>query len=84
VVLFGILGYYMVKYEYSIIALVLGVVLGPVAETNLHRSLQISDGSYLIFVQHPISLLMVIATVAIIFGPIAKAQYQQFRGTDTA
>lgn len=84
VVLFGILGYYMVKYDYSIIALVLGVVLGPIAETNLHRSLQISDGSYLVFVQRPISLLMVIATVAIIFGPFAKAQYEQFRGTDTA
>lgn len=84
VVLFGILGYYMVKHDYSIIALVLGVVLGPVAETNLNRSLQIADSSYLIFVQQPISLLMVIATVMIVFGPFAKAQYQQFRGTDTA
>lgn len=83
VVLFGILGYYMMKYNYSIIALVLGVVLGPVAETNLHRSLQIADGSYLIFVQNPISLLMVIASVVIIFGPFAKARYQQFRGMDS-
>ncbi|SEH17811.1 putative tricarboxylic transport membrane protein [Natronorubrum sediminis] len=84
VVLFGILGYYMVKYDYSIIALVLGVVLGPIAETNLHRSLQISDGSYLIFVQRPISLLMVIVTIAILFGPFVKAQYQQYKGAEPA
>ncbi|PGF13846.1 hypothetical protein CP556_22345 [Natrinema sp. CBA1119] len=84
VVLFGILGYYMVKHDFSIIALVLGVVLGPVAETNLHRSLQIADGSYLIFIRNPISLLMVIATVVIIVGPLAKVQYQKFRGADTA
>lgn len=79
VVLFGILGYYMVKYDFSIIALVLGVVLGPIAEANLHRSLQISGDSYLIFVQRPISLLMVIVTAIILFGPLVKAQYEKYR-----
>ncbi len=34
VVAFGVLGYYMVKHNYSIIAFVLGIVLGPIAEEN--------------------------------------------------
>ncbi len=66
----GIVGYFMVKYNYSIIAFVLGVVLGPIAEENLARSLQLSDGSLMIFVTRPLSLLLVILTVAIVLGPI--------------
>lgn len=71
-VVLGIIGYYMVKYNYSIIAFVLGVVLGPIAEENLARSLQISDGSLLIFVQRPLSLVIVICIIIIIFGPYIK------------
>ena len=68
----GVLGYMMVKHDYSIIAFVLGVVLGPIAEENLMRSLQISDGSYLIFVTRPISLLIVILIIAVLVGPYLK------------
>ena len=71
----GILGYMMVEHDYSIIAFVLGVVLGPIAEENLMRSLQISDGSYLIFVhptEQPISLLIVILILLVLLGPYLK------------
>lgn len=72
VLLLGVLGFIMVKHDYSIIAFVLGVVLGPIAEENLMRSLQLSDGSYMIFVTKPISLLLVILTFLVIFGPFLK------------
>jgi len=39
VLLLGFFGYIMVRKDYSIIAFVLGVVLGPIAEENLMRSL---------------------------------------------
>ncbi|THE65970.1 hypothetical protein D8Y22_04660 [Salinadaptatus halalkaliphilus] len=72
VLVLGILGYIMVKKDYSIIAFVLGVVLGPIAEENLMRSLQLSDGSYMIFLTRPISLLIVILIFVVIFGPFLK------------
>lgn len=72
VLVLGILGYMMVKHDYSIIAFVLGVVLGPIAEANLMRSLQLSDGSYMIFLTRPISLLIVILIFVVIFGPFVK------------
>lgn len=71
----GIIGYYMKKYDYSIIALVLGIVLGPIAEENLARSLVLSDGSLLIFVSKPLSLLIVIAIVALTIGPFLKKAF---------
>ncbi len=74
---FGVIGYFMVKNEFSIIALVLGVVLGPIAERNLYRSLQINphDGirSFEIFLVRPISVVLLICIFLIIFGPFIKA-----------
>ncbi|WP_049928551.1 tripartite tricarboxylate transporter permease [Halopiger goleimassiliensis] len=75
VLILGIVGYIMVQHDYSIIAFVLGVVLGPIAEENLMRSLQLSDGSYLIFInpyEQPISFLITIMIFVVIFGPFIK------------
>lgn len=73
----GFLGYIMVKENYSIIAFVLGVVLGPIAEENLIRSLQISDGSYLIFVTKPLSLLITALIFVILLGPYVKPALEE-------
>jgi putative tricarboxylic transport membrane protein len=66
----GVIGYYMKKYHYSIIAFILGLVLGPIAEENLARSLALSNGSLEILVNKPLSLLIVIIIIVMIFGPI--------------
>ncbi len=73
----GVLGFFMVKYDYSIIAFLLGVILGPIAEENLMRSLQLSDGSYLIFVTKPLSLLIVILTLVVLFGPFVGPKIKE-------
>lgn len=41
---FGALGFVLIKYGYSIIAFVMGLLLGPLAETNLYRTYLLSDG----------------------------------------
>lgn len=66
----GVIGYYMKKYHYSIIAFILGIVLGPIAEENLARSLALSNGSLEILVNKPLSLLIVIIIIVMTFGPI--------------
>ncbi|SFT03243.1 putative tricarboxylic transport membrane protein [Halostagnicola kamekurae] len=78
VFLLGIIGYYMKKYNYSIIGLVLGIVLGPIAEENLARSLVLSDGSLMVFVNQPLSLLIVIAIIALTLGPVVKKQREKW------
>ncbi|AHG01270.1 hypothetical protein HALLA_02510 (plasmid) [Halostagnicola larsenii XH-48] len=70
VLIFGILGFFMMRHNYSIIAFVLGIVLGPIAEENLVRSLQLSDGSLMIFVNEPIPLLLTLFTVSVIASPV--------------
>jgi putative tricarboxylic transport membrane protein len=52
---FGVVGYLMRKFEYEPAPLVLAFVLGPMMETALRQSLIISDGSFLVFLNRPIS-----------------------------
>ncbi len=68
--LFGVLGYLMHHRGYSIPALALGLILGPVIETNFRRALLISRGDFSTFLSSPISLacLIIIAAIAVKFG----------------
>lgn len=62
---FGLIGYFLFKYKWPVQCIVLGLVLGSLAEKNFHRALQISDGSYSIFVTKPMSLAVLIIIVVI-------------------
>ncbi|GAB7021276.1 tripartite tricarboxylate transporter permease [Halostagnicola bangensis] len=82
VLVFGIFGFFMMKHNYSIIAFVLGIVLGPIAEENLVRSLQLSEGSLWIFVNEPIPLVLTLLTVAVIASPILTVVRSAVSGGD--
>ena len=63
---FGVVAYFMNKFGFPAVPIVLGMVLGPIAESNMRNSLALSNGSWLIFVQRPICLLFIILTVVLI------------------
>jgi len=68
----GILGYLMKKTGFSPVPVVLGLILGPIIESNLHRSLLIAKGSWSIFVTRPITLLFLVVTVIFIILPFMQ------------
>lgn len=53
---FGIVGYFLRKMDFSLVPVLLGIVLGQTAETNMRRSLALSSGSVSIFFKRPICL----------------------------
>ena len=57
-VVFGVIGYFFKKFHYEGAPLVLALVLGPIMETSLRRSLMLSYGDPLIFFQRPISAIL--------------------------
>ncbi len=84
IIVFGVIGFYMVRYNYSVIAFVLGVVLGDIAEDNLYTSLQLSDGSYMIFINpfeygRWISPILSLMIFALLFGPFIKRAVEGIR-----
>jgi len=70
---FGVLGYAMKKLDYSPAALVLALVLGPLAERALRQSLIISDAGLGIFFLRPISAVLMVAAIAAAVVPVVRA-----------
>ncbi|HZM33232.1 MAG TPA: tripartite tricarboxylate transporter permease [Burkholderiales bacterium] len=62
----GLVGFFMKRYGFSPAALVLALVLGPLAEQSLRQSLTISGGSFGIFVERTASLWILAITVAVL------------------
>jgi putative tricarboxylic transport membrane protein len=60
---FGVVGYIMERNEYPAAALVLGVVLGNLAESNFNRSMVLFDGSLAWVWQRPIALVLLLCTI---------------------
>jgi putative tricarboxylic transport membrane protein len=69
---FGVVGYLMKKLGYSPAALVLALVLGPLAERALRQSLIISDAGIGIFFMRPISGVLMALALAAIAVPMAR------------
>ena len=63
IIVFGILAYFLRKMDFQLVPILLGVVLGPLAEVNFRRALVLSDGTMKIFVQRPISLAFLVIAV---------------------
>ena len=78
---FGLLGYAMLRLDVSRVALVIGLVLGGIAEQTFHRSLQISGGDYGIFLSRPLSMLLVVVLVVVLALPVVHLR-QRARAED--
>lgn len=72
-VAFGFLGYIFAKLECEPAPLLLGYILGPLLEENLRRALILSRGEYSVFVTRPISLVMLLFALALLFLVIVPA-----------
>ncbi|WP_292286164.1 tripartite tricarboxylate transporter permease [Marivita sp.] len=62
----GIVGFFMRLYGFSAAALVLALVLGPLAEEALRQTLTISRGSFMIFVERPASVWIILVTLMLV------------------
>ena len=69
-ILFGLIGFAAQRLRFPVIGLVMGLVLGEMAETAFHQSLQISDGAYRIFVSRPLSASIIALSAALVLWPI--------------
>jgi putative tricarboxylic transport membrane protein len=84
-IFFGILGYFMRKCGYEAAPLILAVVLGPMLENALRQSLAMSQGSFMILLNRPISAVIIGAAALIlvmgILPPMKKRrqEYEAFK-----
>lgn len=79
---FGLLGYIMRRFDYPIAPVVVGLILGPVAEAQLRRALSISLGDPMVLLESPISAtLLAVAAIALI-APFVMKNLGRFKANE--
>jgi len=68
-ILFGIVGFLMKKFEYEGAPMILAFVLSPLMENALRQSLIMSHGSFTIFVTRPIALFFFAGAIFLLVSP---------------
>lgn len=63
--IFGLAGYLLRKFGWPTVPLILCYIIGPMLEKSFVRSLAMSDGSPLIFLERPIALALLIAALVL-------------------
>jgi putative tricarboxylic transport membrane protein len=72
--LFGVIGYVLKKADFPLAPVALTLILGPLMEKALHRSLQMSQGGFEVFLESPITItLLAIAVLSILYPTISFA-----------
>lgn len=71
-VIAGVAGYYLQKNNYPLACLILGNILGTLAEDNFCRAMRISRNSLSIFFTRPVSFVLVLVIVFAFAWPYLK------------
>jgi putative tricarboxylic transport membrane protein len=70
--LFGMLGFFMRRYELPIPPMILGIILGPLAEDYFITSLVSHGGDLTVFLRRPLSASLLAVAAALLLWPAAK------------
>lgn len=76
----GLAGYAMERYRFPVAPAVLGVILGPILESNLRRAIQISDGFVLDIITRPITLGVLLLVLINFLWPVINGLRQRASG----
>ncbi|MFV0361106.1 tripartite tricarboxylate transporter permease [Tropicimonas sp.] len=73
----GFIGYVMVKLKYPPVPLILGMILGPILERGIRRTLVGSDGDPMVFFQSPIANVIFFMAVITLFYPFISTFWKR-------
>ena len=79
---FGYLGYLMRRYDYPVAPMVVGLILGPMAEAQLRRALQISLGDPMILLENPGSATLLGLAFIGLVAPFVMQGLNKFKAAE--
>jgi putative tricarboxylic transport membrane protein len=77
--IFGILGYFMRRYDYPIPPLVLGLILGPLAEDYFMTSMYSQHNDVSVFFTRPLSAALLLTSAILLLWPALKGLVRRWR-----
>jgi putative tricarboxylic transport membrane protein len=76
---FGLLGYVMKRFDFPAAPLIVGLILGPMAEQSLRQALTISQGQWSTFITRPLSASLLLIALALLVVPAALRSWRRRR-----
>ena len=67
----GLLGVVMRRFDFPSAPVVVGMILGPLAEAQLRNAMSIGEGKWTVFVERPMSLVLLLVVAAVLVLPRA-------------
>jgi putative tricarboxylic transport membrane protein len=65
----GVVGVLMRRFDFPTAPVIVGMILGPLAEAQLRNALSIGEGRWTVFIDRPMSAVLVAIVVAILLLP---------------
>ena len=79
---FGVMGFLMRRFDFPVAPVVVGLILGPVAESQLRRALQISLGDPMVLLQSPMSATLLGVALLALIAPFALRGLDRFKASE--
>ena len=75
----GLIGFVMQRYDFAVTPAILGLILGPMAEQQFRRAMSISQGDITVFITRPISGAIFLVVALILIAPAVSTAFQRFK-----
>lgn len=79
---FGVMGFLMRRFDFPVAPVVVGLILGPVAESQLRRALQISLGDPIVLLQSPMSATLLGVALLALLAPFVLKGMGRFKANE--
>ena len=79
----GVIGFVLIKLDFAMPPIILGLVLGSLAEKNARRSIDLLGSSETIW-QHPIAIIFIVLAIASLVSPAISAAIKKRKATKAA
>jgi putative tricarboxylic transport membrane protein len=65
----GVMGFFMRRYDFPTAPVIIGMILGPLAEQNFRQAMTISQGDMSVFLTRPLSVSLLLIALLALVGP---------------
>ena len=69
-ILFGLLGYVMRRFDFPIVAFIIGFILGPMLEHSLSQTVVLTGGAFSGLLDYPVALVLYALSVLVVLRPL--------------
>jgi putative tricarboxylic transport membrane protein len=75
----GMLGVLMRRFDFPVAPVIVGMILGPLAEAQMRNALSIGEGKWSVFIERPASATLLVVVLLLLLLPLLLKLIRQRR-----